>query len=335
MRAMTNIEYAEIVKELQPLTGSRFDRMYKIPQGYRLKIGSAQILIQPGIRLHKTKYMEDTEPSDQFVQKVRAELDNSVLESVLQVNQDRIIEFRFSRGSLVFEMFAKGNCIFVRKGKTIVAMREESWADREIKRGAEYQPPKSSISTSFRNAISEKYVIVSLLKLPLGKQYAQEILSRCRIQEKTPGTGLTGNQIDCIEREIEQMNQVRPILFLESGKPVDFGLVPFSNYSGLEISEPETFSEALDQFYWLNKEEGIPGFEKLERRLSDQEKRLEELGKEEAEQKNIGDYIYENFDVVDEILAKARSAPLDELEGLLSRHKAKVDKKEKSMILDL
>jgi predicted ribosome quality control (RQC) complex YloA/Tae2 family protein len=333
---MTNLEYATIIEELQPLVGARFDKIYKVPVGYRLKIANTQILIQPGIRMHATKYIEDTEQADHFVQKVRAELENSKLISISQINKDRIIEFQFSHASLIFEMFAKGNCILVRDGITLSAMRTESWSDRIIRTGDEYQSPKAAVKESFEQALSDKYVIIALLKLPLGKQYAQEILRRCKIDEKTAGDKLKPAQIKCIEKEIESIQtQTKPKLFLESGKPVDFGLTEFSVYQEYESEDQISFSGAVDQFYWLNKEEKIPKFEKLEKRLSEQQKRLEELLVEEAEFKEKGDYIYSNFEKIQEILTHAGSFDINELEEKLKNYKIKVNKKEKSIELDL
>lgn len=335
MRIMTNLEYAEIVSELQPLVGKRFDKIFKVPEGYRLKIGNVHIIIQPGVRLHPTKYIEEAESPDQFAQKVRAELDNSKLLAVRQVNKDRIVEFEFSRGSLIFEMFAKGNCILVKEGTTVATMREEIWADREIKRRVEYRFPKPSIAKSFRDAISEKYVIISLLKLPLGKEYAQEILARCKIPEKTPGIELSGKQMECIESEIERtFAETSPHLFMKNEKPVDFGLARFSKYAELEITEPKTFSEAPDQFYWLAKEVKVPELAKLERRLEEQEKRLDELKNDASRLKETGDYLYSNYERFVKILDQAKSIPINELENRLKKYNVKVNKKEKWIDLE-
>ena len=334
---MTNLEYSEIVSELAPLIGKHFDKIYKVETGYRLKIADAQILIVPGIRLHKTKYLEDTLDGDNFVKKVRAELANSRLEAINQINNDRIIEFRFSRGNLIFEMFAKGNCILVRERITLAAMKNERWADREIRPKMEYKPPRSSIKTRIKDSISEKYIISSMLKLPLGKQYSLEILARCKIDEKLPGTDLTNKQIDCIEAEIEKMLQEKkPLLYLENGKSVDFGLTSFMELAEAEISNPLSLSEAIDQYYFENKDQADPAqFLKLNKRLISQQERLIQLEREELEFKEKGDYIYSNYEAIEKILTESSTMPLDKLEASLNKYSAKVNKKEKSIALEL
>jgi predicted ribosome quality control (RQC) complex YloA/Tae2 family protein len=338
---MSNLEYIAVIRELQPLLGKRFDRIRKLPGGtYRMKIGDMEIIIEPGIRLHKTKYVEESDTSDQFVQKSEAELENSHLISVQQINNDRIIEFQFAQGeerkSLVFEMFGKGNCILVKDGKTVVAMKEENWSDREIKKGKEYKSPKPSAVASFRDALSDRYVIVSMMKLPLGKEYSLEILSKCGINEKEKGIELTGKQIECIEKGIKEMEKsLQPMVFYKEKKPIDFGLIIFSKYLNLESLEFKTLSEALDEYYF-NADRAIenPDLVRLERRLEEQENRIADLDKEEAEFKQAGDFIYANYGEVDAIIKEAKSLTQEEFESKYVKRKSKIDKKEKSVEMD-
>ena len=332
------MEYAAVVSELQPLVGKRFDRIRRLPAGvYRLKIADAEIVIEPGVRLHKTKYVEENESPDQFVQKATAELENSRLLSLKQVNNDRIVEFEFGQFIVVFEMFGKGNCVLIREGQTVAAMKEESWTGREIRKGRPYNHPKSNFAASFRDALSDKYVIIALLRLPLGKEYAQEILSRCKIPEKTPGIELTGKQIECIEDEFSAVQSAqKPHVFYDKGKPIDFGLLHFSKYKDAETKDFASLNEALDEFYWLaEREKQNPGLEKLERRLVEQENRMRELEKEEDEMKKAGDYVYEHYDEIEKILKESKKLTFDELEKKMKTQSAKINRKEKIIEIDL
>ena len=339
MRIMSNLEYSFIVSELQPLVGKHFDKIRKVPLGYRFRIGDVNLFVQPGIRLHRTVYIEETETEDKFVQKTNAELDNARLLSIRQINNDRIIGFSFDKGDLIFEMFGKGNCILVKDGKTVVAMKEESWSDREIKRGVEYKPPKPSTVASLSDALTDRYVIIALLKLPLGKEYAQEVLSRSGIDEKTPGNKLTDQQIESIEREMKKLtDEAKPVIFLKGSKPVEFGLTHFSSKKDFEKKETACLNEAADLFYWENKGIDRSSVEKLERRLSEQKERMEELEREETGLKAAGDYIYAHYDEIDKIISESRSAALDSLEQKLQSMKVKiekVDKKNKSIELEV
>ena len=335
MRAMNNLEYSYTIRELSPLIGKRFDRIFKVKGGYRLKIGDAQIIIIPGTRLHRTKYLEEPEEADGFVQKARSELDNSRLQEIIQLNNDRIIEFAFERAgvrtSLVFEMFAKGNCILVRDGITLAAMREESWSGREIRRRREYSPPKQSTVQNLADAISEKYIISCMMKLPLGKEYSTEILKQCSIDEQIPGNTLDDAQVRCLEEGVRSVSEnAKPCLFIIGGKPADFGLFPFSKYG--TPSPAETLGDAMDSYYWENRGAEAPKTNKLEKRLAEQEQRLVELERLEQEYREKGDAIYSHFEELDRLSSLSKKHTLDELEKVL---KAEINKKEKSLELEL
>ena len=111
MHAMSNLEYSFLANELSRLVGKHLSKVRKVSEKvYRVKIGTSEIICEPGVRMHATKYIEPAQ-KDRFVEKVEKELDNAKLLSVEQINNDRIIAFNFNLGTLVFEMFGKGNII--------------------------------------------------------------------------------------------------------------------------------------------------------------------------------------------------------------------------------
>jgi predicted ribosome quality control (RQC) complex YloA/Tae2 family protein len=319
---MSNLEYSFLANELsEKLSGKHFSRMRKVADGlYRIKIGSYEIICQPGVRLHITKYLEPAQ-KDGFLEKVEKELDNAKLLSVEQVNQDRIIAFNFDRAALVFEMFGKGNIILAKDGKTVAAMKTESWSNREIHAGREYKYPVARPSDDIQ--FSDRYIIVSLTKLPLGKEYALEALQRAGIDEKTPGTNLSKEQRSEIEKQIQSIrSECRPYIFIEEGRPADFALALLSRYSSLESREVSSLSEAADEYY-NSMEAPNQELEKLKRRLDKQNESMKKLVAEEKELREKGDYIYEHYQQVEQVLADAK-------EG-----KGKLNKKERSVEADL
>nr|QNO54432.1 hypothetical protein IPKNHHKO_00006 [Methanosarcinales archaeon ANME-1 ERB7] len=327
---MTNLEYSRIVEELQPLVDRHFTKISLAGSAYRMKIGSTSIICEPGVRLHITKYIDKETTLDSFCQKVRKELDNSRLTAVSQVNNDRVILLDFRAGSLYFEMFGKGNIILVQDGKTVSAVKREKWADREIRPGAAYQPPKPSVITELGKALSGKYVAASLMKLPLGKPYVHEILLRARIDEKAPGDKLTKQQVAGLEKELESLKgSLEPLCFYEGDAPVDFSLARLTAYAGARAESLPSLSEAADEYYFRKKAPENPELAKLALRLGKQEERLEKLKAEELEKKGKGDFIYERFQEIEKILETASKAGLEDVEKELAGYKAKINKKEK------
>jgi predicted ribosome quality control (RQC) complex YloA/Tae2 family protein len=243
-------------------------------------------------------------------------LDNAKLLGVEQINNDRIIAFNFNLGILVFEMFGKGNIILVRDEKTVTSLKNESWSDREIKAGKAYKYPRKP---SDELKVSDKYIIVSLTKLPLGKDYALEALARVEIDEKTPGSKLSKKQLESLENEISKIRtDAKPFLFLEDGKPSEYALAKLRQHSSLEPKEMPSLSEAADEYY-NSVESPNENLEKLQRRLDKQKERLEKMLVEEKELREKGDYIYANYQEIESVLAEAK-------EG-----KGKLNKKEKSV----
>jgi len=331
MRIMSNLEYSFMASELSgQLSGKHFSRIRKLSERtYRMKIGNSEILFELGVRLHETMRIEKVEGGDKFTEKVEKELDNARLVKIEQVNNDRIIAFVFDKASFILEMFGEGNAILVRDNNTVCAHRYEAWSDREIKAGAPYKPPKTVPSSSLE--VSDRYIIVSLTKLPLGKDYCIEALARAGIDEKTVGSTLSGNQIMLLEQKITEIrSQARPMGFVKDGKIVDFALARLSRYKGLETTEPKTLSELADAYY-ADVEQPNPKLEKLQERLEKQKERMVELSEEEKRYRATGDHIYANYDKVKEAIDLAASGRFDEIE----KKGGKVDKKDKKIEMEV
>ncbi len=332
MHIFSNLEYSTMVTELSPLIGRHFDRMRKIGENiYRIRIGTTEILCELGIRFHQTKYLEESKDKDKFVEKGEKELDNAKLLSIEQVNHDRIISFNFDRErKLVFEMFGPGNLIFIKDGITVCAVNYESRADRQIKAGEVYGFPSNVPSQKLE--ASEKYIVVSLMKLPFGKEYVLEALDRLKIDQKTPGNSLSGNKLHELEQELNSIKtNAKPYVFYDAGKPVDFSLTQLSRYANLEKKEFPTLSDAADEYY-VHYVRADPKLEKLTKRLEKQQERLVELVEEEKLLKEKGDYIYNNYEKASEIIGLAKNSEFVEIE---KKYKGKINKKDKSVEVDL
>ncbi|HSB46373.1 MAG TPA: NFACT family protein [Candidatus Bilamarchaeum sp.] len=329
MRKMNNLEYSFLADELaRGLVGKHFGRMRKLGENtYRMKIGSFEVLCELGVRIHLTKYLTESDSSDKFSEKLGKELDNAKLLAVEQVNKDRILSFVFDKGTLVFEMFGNGNAVLVRGGATVCAHRYESWSDREIKAGAAYSSPRNVPSDKVE--AGDRYIIVSLTKLPLGKEYALEALARLGIDEKTPGTSLSGNKLLSIEQEIAKIRSgAKPYGFFDGARMEDFALTMLSKHKALEAREFPSLSDAIDEYY-SKLEAPNPKLEKLTERLAKQAERVALLEAEEKEYRARGDYIYEKYAEAERAIALAKAGKFEEL------GEAKIDKKEKSVEIEL
>lgn len=338
---MQNIEYSFMVRELAQLEGKHFSKIYSMGEKtFRIKMGDLQLVIELPLRVGIAKYIAKSEEPTGFTEKLKKMLDNQKLSRVYQCGTDRILAFEFEKNVLFLEMFAKGNIILADKqGKIIEILREEKWKDRTLERGEIYKEPQSQSISSVQETLSEKYAIVCLIKLPLGKEYAKEMLERCNIDEKKPGNTISKEEISCLEHAYAAIpTEFKPYLFLDEGKPADYGLVKFRRHSKIEAREMPTLSEAMEEYY-----ANAPGesgkserMEKLKRRLLEQEASLERLKLEAGEEKAKGDYIYANYQKIEELLEIAKRAGMNALGSAFKDYKIlKIDKEKKEIELDL
>jgi predicted ribosome quality control (RQC) complex YloA/Tae2 family protein len=338
---MENLEYSYIVEELKPAEGKHFSNIYRLNEKkYRIKVGEFQIILEAGVRVNLAKYIEDSIEPDQLVNNVKKHLDNLKLKSIRQHGGDRVIIFTFQKGedtfALVFEGFGEGNLVLINEGKTIAAMREESWSDREIRRNKPYSLPKSNVIPTLAGAISEKYIISALIKLPFGKEYSKEILKRCGIEEKKPGNSLSKEEIEHINSEIEKLKGgQKPLAFYSEGQIAGYSLDNLSKFSGMEARSTKTLSEAIDEFYFHVKEEKNEKVEKLKRRIEEQESRMDSLKEEELQLQKTVDFMHNNFEELSSIIETAKSVKLDEVEHKLRSYSAKIDKKNKELEIEI
>ncbi len=341
MREMQNIEYSYIVRELQQMEGRHFSKIYSLGEKFfRLKIGDMQVIIELPLRVGIAKYISKAEEGTNFTRRLKKILDNQMLMRAYQCGKDRIVAFEFEKNILFLEMFAKGNIILTDKnGKIAEALREEKWKDRALAKGEGYREPKSEITEELEKTLSGKYAIVCLLRLPLGKEYAKEMLERCRIDEKKQGDALSQDEISCLKREYENiLHGLRPLLFLENNKVVDYALVKFAKYANLESREMPSLSEAMEEYYTNAPEQETRKArqEQLGRRLKEQMEMLEKLKMEGKDAKEKGDFIYANYRKIEEIVEIAKKAGMNELSEALRRYKVlAIDGKKKEIELEL
>ncbi len=333
MREMNNIEYNYIVKEFSNLIGKHFNKFYKVKEDFfRLKIENINIAIEIPKRIFITKKIIKESINDNFVSGIRKNLKNKKITNIYQLNNDRIIIFEFSNMELIFEFFSDGNIILTEDKKIKHFLKKGKWKDREIRYGVVYKPPPSKFVDSLEEAISEKYIIVCLMKLPLGKIYAKAILKECGIDEKKPGNKLNENEINCIKEKIKKLKEsLKPYAFYENGRIIDYGLYKFPQYS--EYEEKETLSEILDEFDTIQYEES-KALKKIKIRLKKQKETLEKYKKIEEEERKKGDWIKENYNKIEKIYEFYKKYGVNRLEEEL-KGVAKIDKKNKKIIFEI
>ncbi len=328
MRSASNFEYARICSELQPLVGSRLDKLYDMENGefrlrFRLPGKYEDISVKLGERIHLTKYIRDApkEPSN-LAMFLRKRIEGARLESIKQHDFDRVVEFQFSGEtphSLVFEMFAEGNLVLVdSKRKILRVYRREEWKDRILKEGQEYKFPQSGrlsppFSPESLSRILESKQIISILasKTNFGNDYLEEACSRAGIAPKANAKELPAEKLEALAGELNRIfENPKPALYLKDGKPFDYSLTKLGKYPNLEVRDAGSLSEAIDECANFDIEseqspvsiEHEKKVEKLRKRLELQKGHCERMLREAGELKKKGDEVYARYQEAEGIL---------------------------------
>ncbi|MFO7793373.1 MAG: NFACT family protein, partial [Candidatus Nanohaloarchaea archaeon] len=129
---------------------------------------------------------------------------------IKQKGFDRILVIESDEVTLIAEMFGRGNFILTKENKIIGALREEKWADREIRVGLEYEFPEPvkdpRESDNYFELMDEGEIVRRMASyLSLGGTYAEEICERTGIQKDREIEDLNENERERISEEIEEV----------------------------------------------------------------------------------------------------------------------------------
>ena len=327
MREIANIELFCICKELQVLVGARLTKLYEVGRDeFRLRFHSQQgdidVFCKLRERLNITQYIKEApqKPST-FIMALRKYIEGAHVKSVMQYGLDRVVVFELEKENgfmLIFEMFSNGNLILADKQCSILhAYRNEEWKDRKVRRGEKYIFPKSERidplelnEAQLKGLLDSKKLVPSLsIKINLGPAYLEEACRRAKLDLGKSADSLTEKEVGelfaGLIEVMEYVNKPEPTIYIREGAYIDYSLFPFKKYEGMEMLQFKSLSELLDEFYlhYSEKEEKVDGRKlRIELKLKEQEKSLNEFKGKAKEGKEIGDAIYGNFDRVEAIL---------------------------------
>ncbi|NYZ76067.1 NFACT family protein, partial [Candidatus Micrarchaeota archaeon] len=199
---------------------------------------------------------------------------------------------------------------------------------------------------------AKKLVPCLSVKINLGPAYIEEACRRAKLDLERSANSLTDNELGelfaGLIEVMEYVNKPEPTIYIREGVYVDYSLFPFKKYEGMDMLQFKSLSTLLDDFYlhYSEKEEKVDGRKlKIELKLREQEKSLNEFREKARESKEIGDAIYQNFDRVEAILnfirERRKMSPdkiMEELrEKMVEESKLveKIDMKKSEIILNL
>ncbi len=346
MNKMSNLDVYAISKELQALVGYRVDNIYRDSSDsfYLFKFkgtGSFKnpiLLIEPGVRFHLTEYKHEVpqRPTEKIMA-VRKHLKGSELVKICQVEFDRIIEMTLvgkQKYRVYVELFGtKPNFVIVgEENKVISALWYRKMRHRDLLPGKEFELPPSSGKSIFQLSLeelksnlasseyqNEEIVRVLVRKFGGGGGLMEEILYRAGILKSIHCSEITEKEIMTFlsifkEIEIELINLNPSVILDKDNKPVLYQPITLRSIDGF-LRKFDTFSAAMDYYYSSTLPQISTSIISIDRKRKKilaikekQEKAIKEFTAKEMRYKLLGDRIYENFHLIDDLLSTIMQA---------------------------
>ncbi|MEK6902010.1 MAG: NFACT family protein [archaeon] len=303
--------------------------------------GTKELLIAlPGLlteTTHKWK-AEDDQPG--FVNATKKEMDNARIEKITQAGVDRILHIETTQGNLIIELFGDGNLIWTDEKRKIIAVHDaREWKGRTLKRGHEYKLPAgprawddlhekiSEIKTTvpFRNVGG--WMVSTLGIPPVATPKMSEMVGR----KPDDATELTQTEWKKLRTFLEKRWKDSVVGWLR----VEY------NKKEWIVPSPEKVKEMRDwkeMFEWIdhailnrNEEVDVEDPQEKERaalaiNLDRQQKQIDAWENDSREKKKAGEWIYENFDLVEQLLSVVKRGKKQKVsdEKMLSEIKRKI-----------
>lgn len=328
MKSMSSVDIRFCLKELQILIDGKINKIYHKGNEIRIKIYAGErydLFIEAGIRIHLTRFAREIKLPSSFAMLLRKHLEGGRIREIKQHDFDRIVVITVERGGLtnhlIVELFAKGNIVLVNSEMNIIM------ALKRLRRGSTYPFPEirinpENILEDFSSIIEDNDIVkVLAINGGLGGLYSEEICLRSGIDKNKNAKDLSNDEVQRIISSIKDTFYpvynidewvVEPHIVLDNEEYID--VLPFSleYYSDYGKKYFNTFNEALDEFYSRqvtisDKKENVELL-KLEKRLEKQIEAKKVFEEESEKFKVMGDSLYENYKIVEEIMEAFRNA---------------------------
>lgn len=367
-RQLASLDLHFLLKELDTLKDSRIDKIYQpekeiiIFSLYKSNAGKKLLRIDVGKSIFIEEEKEDYGEILGFGMLLRKHLDGYFLFDIGQIKPERIIKLSFKvkddKKFLYLEFFGKGNAILCDMHNVITnALEHHEFRERVVKPRLKYVYPimnynlfdlnKNQLAEAFKTSKKDTLVISLATELGLGGLYSEETCLLSNIDKNINPKDLDGKQIQSVLDSIKKITnkRINPAVILQDNNPIDvapFGLEFYKNHQKKEFS---AFSEALSFFYSQFKEEKETDFDRklkeLQRIIEGQKAKIDEFKREEKEMRQKGEAIYQNYQLIKEILEELNKASKKyswkEIKEKLKEHKVvkEVNEKERKVVVEV
>lgn len=371
MRQIYTIEISALINELRDFIGYYIDKFYELDKAkFRFRISKRNskidLLCILSQRLSATNYIESVLTPTNFAVAVRKRITGFKIDSIDQINDDRIISLGLSKGEekifIIIEMFSKGNFILTDKEfKITLAYIRHKFRDRTIMHGEIYKHPKNS-NIKISNLDDIKHLLIpflnesdksdSVIKIlthltNIGSMYIEDILNRSDINPRLPIIDLNPQMIEKISKGISTLNEIilspKPRVYIQEKEVIDYSICGIKKYAETEKKDFDTIQGMLEYFYHNATPTSLtrdnPKAKELEISIRKQKVILKEMLDNIGSNKIIGESIFNRMYIINRLIDAAnddRHMSVEKLSKLFPEIKIyNIDLKKKTIEIEI
>jgi len=271
MKQISTLELHFLVKELKDLENSRVDKIYNngkeeiYIQLHKSNAGKKILMIIFGRSIFLTETKSVDEKPSGFCMLLRKNLEGKFLDSIEQLEPERILKFAFKSKyevkNLYLEFFGKGNVILCNKDDVIIDCSiKHKFKDRSILPKQNYIYPnmqynlfnigKKDIVDLLKNSKRDKIVTCFATELGLGGIYSEEICLLSNIDKNDNPKKINNNEITKISNSIKKIinKKNNPQVVYKDKEYIDAVPIDLELYKDCEKKEFSNYSGALNEY---------------------------------------------------------------------------------------
>jgi predicted ribosome quality control (RQC) complex YloA/Tae2 family protein len=344
---VSNLDVYVIAKELNAILQDGFiDNVYEISDNLlkircRTKDGKKDLILDASKRMNITSYTYPTPPMpSQYCTALRKYLKGRRIQKVYQYQLDRILIFELASKEgnpwkFIVEMFLGGNFLLIDGDNRIfMAKHYKIYKDRRILAKAEYIPPPQSEKNFLNMSLEDLTTILEQSEIDLvrtlSKQsglvgyIAEEMCKRANIDKNKDANSLHKKEVKILFNEIQKLiedlnqDQFSGIIYSnENDEFVFFEPFELEIHSHLNKTTFSSFNESIDEYFakldsklLLSSESDKvdKALRKVQRIYDSQKEQVVSSKKSREKHLMIGDLIYKNFILIDNLLSSIKDA---------------------------
>jgi len=367
-KQLSSLDLYFLVKEIKELENSRIDKIYQPEKElivfslYKTNIGKKILRIDIGKSIYIIDEKEEFGETLGFGMFLRKHLSGYFLTGIEQLEPERIIKLIFEakddKKYFYLEFFGKGNAVLCDKHNVILnALEHHEFRERVVKPKLKYVYPimsynvfdleDSHLVNLFKNSKKDSLVICLATELGLGGLYSEEVCLETNIKKDRNPKDIDDKEIQSICSTIKKItsHKIEAEVVLENENVIDFMPFDLKFYENSGKKGFPTFNEAISYFYSHLKQAKETEYDKklksLQRIIEQQKMTIEQLKKEEKELREKGELIYQNYNLVKEVLDEVNKASKKyswkEIKEKLKEHKVikEVNEKERKVVVEV